>query len=49
MREKWQVFWQNGIVRFWMKSIFYFIILMILLYLYSYSGINNSGFIYNEF
>ncbi|MCH4171834.1 MAG: teichoic acid D-Ala incorporation-associated protein DltX [Lactobacillus sp.] len=36
-------------VRFWMKSIFYFIILMILLYLYSYSGINNSGFIYNEF
>ncbi|AXX65600.1 MAG: teichoic acid D-Ala incorporation-associated protein DltX [Lactobacillus sp.] len=31
------------------QTIFYFLIIMALVYLYSYAGINNSGFIYNEF
>ncbi|MBA1434513.1 teichoic acid D-Ala incorporation-associated protein DltX [Bombilactobacillus bombi] len=36
-------------VKFIGRTIFYFLIIMALVYLYSYAGINNSGFIYNEF
>ncbi|MCL5459126.1 teichoic acid D-Ala incorporation-associated protein DltX [Loigolactobacillus coryniformis] len=36
-------------VKFILQTIFYFFILLILVYLYSYSGISNSKFIYNEF
>ncbi|MFC6171469.1 teichoic acid D-Ala incorporation-associated protein DltX [Loigolactobacillus jiayinensis] len=36
-------------VKFILRTIFYFLILLALVYLYSYSGINNSKFIYNEF
>ncbi|MCD2256781.1 teichoic acid D-Ala incorporation-associated protein DltX [Agrilactobacillus fermenti] len=49
MSEKWHAFWQNSTAKFWLRSALYFVILLILIYLYSYSGINNSGFIYNEF
>ncbi len=38
--------------RFWMfvlKTIIYFVILMALIYLYEYSGLNSVHFIYNEF
>ncbi|MFZ2353128.1 MAG: teichoic acid D-Ala incorporation-associated protein DltX [Paucilactobacillus nenjiangensis] len=40
---------QNPIVWFLLKSVFYFLIMMVLIYMYGYSGVNNSGFIYNEF
>ncbi|ANK58827.1 MULTISPECIES: teichoic acid D-Ala incorporation-associated protein DltX [Loigolactobacillus] len=36
-------------VKFILQTIFYFLILLVLVYLYGYSGINNSKFIYNEF
>lgn len=38
--------------RFWMfvlKTFVYFVILMALIYLYEYSGLNSVHFIYNEF
>ncbi|WP_010621821.1 teichoic acid D-Ala incorporation-associated protein DltX [Paucilactobacillus suebicus] len=35
--------------QFVLKTIFYFVALLIIIYLYGYSGVNNSGFIYNEF
>ncbi|MDG3131932.1 teichoic acid D-Ala incorporation-associated protein DltX [Streptococcus suis] len=38
-----------GIVRFICRTVFYFFILLILLYLYSYLDIGQGGFIYNEF
>ncbi|MFT8323812.1 teichoic acid D-Ala incorporation-associated protein DltX [Oenococcus sicerae] len=39
----------NPAVKFIGRTIFYFVILVVLLYLYGYSGINDGGFIYNEF
>ncbi|WP_075530265.1 teichoic acid D-Ala incorporation-associated protein DltX [Ligilactobacillus sp. WC1T17] len=39
----------NIYLSFILKTIFYFGILFALLYLYSYSGINQPHFIYNEF
>ena len=42
-------FFQNGTTRFVLYSLFYFAIIVVLIYLYSYSGVNGSGFIYNEF
>ncbi|WP_367297894.1 teichoic acid D-Ala incorporation-associated protein DltX [Loigolactobacillus coryniformis] len=35
--------------RFVLRTIFYALILLTLVYLYSYSGLNSSHFIYNEF
>ncbi len=34
---------------FWLKTVLYFIVLMILLYMYGYFGIGQAPFIYNEF
>lgn len=39
----------HPIVPFVLKTGFYFVVLIALIYLYGYSGVNNSGFIYNEF
>ena len=41
--------WHNSVFNFIMRTIFYFVILLGLVYLYSYSGINQPHFIYNEF
>ncbi|UQS84325.1 teichoic acid D-Ala incorporation-associated protein DltX [Bombilactobacillus thymidiniphilus] len=40
---------QHPMLKFILLTAFYFLIIMALVYLYSYSGINNSHFIYNEF
>jgi len=49
MRAKWLALWHQPVVAFIGWTVFYFVILMILVYLYGYSGLNNSTFIYNEF
>lgn len=49
MRAKWLAFWHQPVVAFIGWTAFYFVILMVLVYLYGYSGLNNSTFIYNEF
>ena len=49
MKEKLRAFWQKDSVRFIARTIFYFMILFALMYMYSYSGINQPHFIYNEF
>ncbi|WP_057769551.1 teichoic acid D-Ala incorporation-associated protein DltX [Lactobacillus selangorensis] len=49
MPKKLKALWQNATFQFWFKTVVYFLILLALVYLYSYSGINNSKFIYNEF
>ncbi|GEP25197.1 teichoic acid D-Ala incorporation-associated protein DltX [Lentilactobacillus diolivorans] len=36
-------------VKFILTTLFYFAIMVILIYLYDYSGVNHSKFIYNEF
>nr|WP_172355164.1 teichoic acid D-Ala incorporation-associated protein DltX [Lactococcus insecticola] len=38
-----------AVIKFVLQSIFYFIILFILLYLFGYSGHGQGNFIYNEF
>ncbi|WP_261807331.1 teichoic acid D-Ala incorporation-associated protein DltX [Lapidilactobacillus luobeiensis] len=40
---------KKQIGRFIFRTIFYFLIIVVLIYLYSYSGINGGHFIYNEF
>ncbi|AKP65651.1 MULTISPECIES: teichoic acid D-Ala incorporation-associated protein DltX [Levilactobacillus] len=49
MRAKWLAIWHQPVVAFIGWTAFYFVILMALVYLYGYSGLNNSTFIYNEF
>ncbi|MCG4282526.1 teichoic acid D-Ala incorporation-associated protein DltX [Lacticaseibacillus saniviri] len=49
MIAKLKQLWHNATFQFVFWTIAYFFILMALVYLYSYSGINNSKFIYNEF
>ncbi|MFC6274698.1 MULTISPECIES: teichoic acid D-Ala incorporation-associated protein DltX [Levilactobacillus] len=49
MKAKWLAFWHQPVVAFIGWTTFYFCILMALVYLYGYSGLNNSTFIYNEF
>ncbi|MCP0886814.1 teichoic acid D-Ala incorporation-associated protein DltX [Ligilactobacillus sp. WILCCON 0076] len=49
MLQKFKQLCQNEVVRFISKTFFYLVILFVLLYLYSYSGINQPHFIYNEF
>lgn len=39
----------NTTVVFVLQTIFYFFVILALIYLYSYSGMNESHFIYNEF
>ncbi|EEI24366.1 teichoic acid D-Ala incorporation-associated protein DltX [Lentilactobacillus hilgardii] len=40
---------QRPVVKFVLTTLFYFAIMMILFYLYNYSGINQAKFIYNDF
>ena len=49
MKETWQKLRNNTTVCFIAKTIFYFVVIFFLIYLYSYSGINQPHFIYNEF
>ncbi|MBU3851332.1 MAG: teichoic acid D-Ala incorporation-associated protein DltX [Candidatus Paralactobacillus gallistercoris] len=49
MLKKLKKLWHNSTFQFIFRIVFYFAILMVLVYLYSYSGVNNSKFIYNEF
>jgi len=49
MGQKILNFWNKPAVNFIGKTIIYFVILLILLYLYDYSGIGSPKFIYNEF
>lgn len=37
------------VVRFVLNTLIYFLIMLVLFYLYDYSGINQAKFIYNEF
>ncbi|ANZ69733.1 teichoic acid D-Ala incorporation-associated protein DltX [Pediococcus claussenii] len=41
--------WQHGSVRFITKTVFYFAVMLVLIYLYGYSGMTGGTFIYNEF
>lgn len=49
MKGKLRAFWHKDWVRFAARTIFYFVILFALVYMYSYSGVNQPHFIYNEF
>ncbi|WP_083488999.1 teichoic acid D-Ala incorporation-associated protein DltX [Liquorilactobacillus uvarum] len=40
---------KNEILRFVLRTALYFAIMLVLVYLYNYSGINGPHFIYNEF
>ncbi|MFC6315670.1 teichoic acid D-Ala incorporation-associated protein DltX [Lapidilactobacillus achengensis] len=40
---------KKQIGRFILRTVFYFLIILVLVYLYGYSGINGGHFIYNEF
>ncbi|MEX0381061.1 teichoic acid D-Ala incorporation-associated protein DltX [Leuconostoc sp. MS02] len=42
-------FFQRPIINFISRTLFYFVIILALIYLYSYSGVGESHFIYNEF
>ncbi|MBU7456260.1 teichoic acid D-Ala incorporation-associated protein DltX [Leuconostoc fallax] len=44
-----QKFFQNRLVNFIGRTFFYFAIIIALIYLYSYSGVGQGHFIYNEF
>lgn len=39
----------NGLINFIARTIFYFAIFMVLIYLYHYKSIQGGNFIYNEF
>lgn len=41
--------WQHDSVKFITRTVFYFAVLVVLLYLYDYSGMTGGTFIYNEF
>lgn len=49
MRAKIKELCQNQVLQFLAKTVFYFIVLFLLVYLYSYSGVDQPHFIYNEF
>lgn len=49
MKEAFRKLRNNACVVFVSKTIFYFLILLALVYLYNYSGMSQSNFIYNEF
>ncbi|WP_054710839.1 teichoic acid D-Ala incorporation-associated protein DltX [Secundilactobacillus paracollinoides] len=40
---------QQPVVRFIATTVFYLAIMIVLLYLYGYSGMNQAKFIYNDF
>ncbi|AZZ61057.1 teichoic acid D-Ala incorporation-associated protein DltX [Oenococcus sp. UCMA 16435] len=43
------ILFHSPTVQFIGRTFFYFAILVVLLYLYGYTGISDGGFIYNEF
>lgn len=49
MKELWLKLRNNEVAIFLAKTFFYFVVIFFLVYLYSYSGINQPHFIYNEF
>lgn len=49
MKARWLALWHRPVFQFVVKTIFYFVIILVLTYLYNYSGVTNSKFIYNEF
>lgn len=49
MKDFFNNFLEDNKIKFVMRTIFYFIVLLFLVYLYSYSGIDQPHFIYNEF
>lgn len=40
---------QHPRANFWAKTLFYFVVLLLLVYLYGYYGAGQAPFIYNEF
>lgn len=40
---------KHPIANFWLKTLFYFFVLVLLVYLYGYFGAGQAPFIYNEF
>ncbi|MDN2452891.1 teichoic acid D-Ala incorporation-associated protein DltX [Lactobacillus sp. UCMA15818] len=40
---------KNEVTKFLLKTVFYTVIILGLVYLFSYSGMNGPHFIYNEF
>nr|WP_153383297.1 teichoic acid D-Ala incorporation-associated protein DltX [Companilactobacillus mishanensis] len=42
-------FFKNPITVFVLKSVAYFAILLLLLYIYGYNGVGSAKFIYNDF
>ncbi|WP_054747863.1 teichoic acid D-Ala incorporation-associated protein DltX [Lentilactobacillus rapi] len=40
---------EKPVVRFLLNTLIYFAIMLVLFYLYDYSGINQAKFIYNDF
>ena len=49
MNEKLRAFWQKDWGRFIARTVFYFVVLFALVYMFSYSGLTQPHFIYNEF
>lgn len=49
MWQKVKSWWLNPTGQFIWHTALYFIIILLLVYLYSYRGVTNSHFIYNEF
>lgn len=49
MFAKLKAWFQRPVVQFIALTVFYFAVMLALVYLYGYSGINQAKFIYNEF
>ncbi|WPC17902.1 teichoic acid D-Ala incorporation-associated protein DltX [Pediococcus inopinatus] len=49
MKNQLKTLWQREWVKFLGRMFFYFVVFLILVYLYGYSGISGGTFIYNEF
>ncbi|BDZ31032.1 teichoic acid D-Ala incorporation-associated protein DltX [Lactiplantibacillus sp. WILCCON 0030] len=49
MFTKLKIWFERPVVQFIALTVFYFAIMLALVYLYGYSGINQAKFIYNEF
>ncbi|GEP19928.1 teichoic acid D-Ala incorporation-associated protein DltX [Pediococcus argentinicus] len=41
--------WARDSVKFIVRTVFYFAVMLVLVYLYGYSGMSGGTFIYNEF
>ena len=44
-----QIVQRHPALRFILKTLFYFVVLLLLIYLYGYYGAGQEPFIYNEF